>query len=144
MKQKKVDRWERKITKDRNSNFRGTACVDLDILDFSKGPSREENKKIVNELKEKFKKGGIYRLEPKNYVSATIEIEHLSTALELSGVSAEDLIDNPKETPPRLTFPPGFRLSGRHGLQRIAAAKEVLRKQSQRWWTVRLYIEGTL
>lgn len=114
------------------------------MLDFSNKPSRRVNKKIVNSLIRKFKKGGCYRLEPINYVLATIEIEHLLIALELLGVSANSLLDNPKETPPRLKFPLGFLLSCRHGLQRIEAAKEVLRKSSERWWTVQLYIEGTL
>jgi hypothetical protein len=64
MRQSKVDTWERKITNDRNSNYRGTACVDLEVLEFSSGFVRGENEKIIESLKGKFKKEGCYRLEP--------------------------------------------------------------------------------
>ena len=142
MRQKKVDTWERKITNDRNSNYQGTACVSLEILEFSSQPVREIDRKIVDSLKGKFKKEGCRRLTPRNHIPATIKIADLSSILELSGLSSKDLLENPKETPPRLKFPSGFRLSCCHGRQRIEAAKEVLHKLADRWWTVDLYIEG--
>jgi hypothetical protein len=142
MRQSKVDIWERKITNDRNSNYRGTACVDLEVLEFSSGFVRGENEKIIESLKGKFKKEGCYRLEPRNHVPVIIEPSDFLSILELSELSPDSLIENPRETPPRLKFPPGFRLSCLHGRQRVEAAKAVLRKPGDRWWTVDLYIAG--
>ncbi|KAH8650305.1 hypothetical protein BGZ60DRAFT_347266, partial [Tricladium varicosporioides] len=140
MRQSRVDTWERKITNDRNSNYRGTACVDLEVLEFSSSFVRGENERIIESLKGKFKKEGCYRLEPRNHVPVIIELSDFLSILELSELNPDSLIENPRETPPRLKFPPGFRLSCLHGRQRIEAAKAVLRKPGDRWWTVDLYI----
>lgn len=142
MRQSKVDTWERKITNDRNSNYRGTACVDLEVLEFSSGFVRGENEKIVESLKAKFREEGCFRLEPRNHVPVIIELSDFLSILELSELNPDSLIENPREIPPRLEFPPGFRLSCLHGRQRVEAAKAVLRKPGDRWWTVDLYIAG--
>ena len=61
MRQSKVDTWERTVLNDRNSNYLGTACVDLEELEFSSEFVREKNEKIVESLKGKFKKEGAIR-----------------------------------------------------------------------------------
>jgi hypothetical protein len=142
MRQSKVDSWERTITNGKNSNYRGTACVDLEVLEFSSGFVRGENEKIIESLKGKFKKEGCYRLDPRNHVPVIIEPSDFLSILELSELNPDSLMENPRETPPRLKFPPGFRLSCLHGRQRVEAAKAVLRKPGDRWWTVDLYIAG--
>jgi hypothetical protein len=133
MRQSKVDTWERKITNDRNSNYRGTAYVDLEVLEFSSSFMRGENEKIVESLKRKFRKEGYYRLEPRNHVPVIIEPSDFLSILELSELNPENLLENPRETPPRLKFSPGFCLSCLHGRQRVEAAKAVLRKPGDRW-----------
>ncbi|MAD85118.1 MAG: hypothetical protein CL912_19330 [Deltaproteobacteria bacterium] len=142
MRQSKVDTWERTVLNDRNSNYLGTACVDLEELEFSSEFVREKNEKIVESLKGKFKKEGCYRLEPRNRVPALIEPFDFLTVLDLSKLTPDNLLENPEETPPRLKLPLDLRLSCLHGRQRIEAAKAVLRKPKDRWWTIDLYTDG--
>ncbi|KAG9233592.1 hypothetical protein BJ875DRAFT_38970 [Amylocarpus encephaloides] len=132
MRQSKVDTWERTIINSKNSNYRGTARVDLEALEFSSSLVREENEKIIESLKEKFKKEGCYRLEPRNHVPVIIESSDFLSILELLELDPDSLLENPREIPPRLKFPLGFRLSCLHGRQRVEAAKTVLQKLGDR------------
>jgi len=77
-------------------------------------------------------------------VPALIEPSDFLTVLDLSKLTADNLLDNLKETPPRLELPRDLRLSCLHGRQRIEAVKAVLRKPKDRWWTIDLYIDGKL
>jgi hypothetical protein len=144
MRQSKVDTWERTVLNDRTSNYLGTVCIDLEGLEFSSELVREKNEKIIDSLKAKFKKEGCYRLEPRNRVPALIEQSDFLAVLDLSKLTPSNLLDNPEETPPRLKLPQDLRLSCLHGRQRIEAAKAVLRKPKDRWWTIDLYIDGKL
>jgi hypothetical protein len=66
---------------------------------------REKNKKIIKSLKGKFKKEGYYRLKPRNQVPALIKLSDFLTILDLLKLIANNLLDNPKETPPQLKLP---------------------------------------
>jgi hypothetical protein len=93
---------------------------------------RGENEKIVESLKGKFRKEGCFRLEPRNHVPVIIELFDFLSILELLELNPESLLENLRETLPRLKFPPNFRLSCLHGRQRVEAVKAVLRKPGDR------------
>jgi hypothetical protein len=93
---------------------------------------RGENKKIIESLKGKFKKEGCYCLKPRNYVPVIIKPSDFLSILKLLELSPDSLIENPREIPPRLKFPLGFRLLCLYGRQRVEAVKAVLRKPGDR------------
>jgi hypothetical protein len=108
------------------------ACIDLEVLEFSSGFVRGENEKIIELLKGKFRKEECFCLEPRNHIPVIIKPSDFLSILELLELNPESLLENPREIPPRLKFPPNFRLSCLHGRQRVEAVKAVLRKPGDR------------
>ena len=67
---------------------------------------RDPNEKAVSYLKDKFKKRGVSRLEPRHRIPAIIDVKVLEEAIEASpNTSLELLLENPEEEPPDLQFP---------------------------------------
>lgn len=143
---------ERRISRDRTANFRGTALVRLEVLDFDAKGSRDADykeklkrsdfDKNVKRLKGIFRKG-CYPFRPGNRISATVDQRTLDDAIRASPAETtlEALLKNPCEEPPVLKFPPNYRLKCLQGRSRVQAAKEIL--PAQEWfWAVELYLEG--
>jgi hypothetical protein len=70
-----------------------------------------ENEKIIELLKEKFKKEGYYCLEPRNHIPIIIELSDFLSILELLELNPDSLLENTKKILLCLKFPPDFRLS---------------------------------
>jgi hypothetical protein len=78
-------------------------------------------------------------------VPAVIDMGDLELIMEQSGTCLAELLDNPRDMPPELNFPPGRKLECLHGKHRIQAAKELrFLKAEDKWWVVDLYLGKTL
>ncbi|KAF2178253.1 hypothetical protein K469DRAFT_599807, partial [Zopfia rhizophila CBS 207.26] len=103
---------------------------------------RDPNEKAVSYLEDKFKKQGIFRLEPRHRIPAIIDVKVLEEAIEASpNTSSELLLENPEEEPPDLQLPSGHLLDCLQGLHRVEAAKKILPPGGW-WWSIDLYING--
>jgi hypothetical protein len=148
MQQDLIEIRERKVCEDRCTNFRGTATVRLELLDFVDfdGFDVEEssdNTDNVERLKGIFKDEGCFRFEPENRISAIIDQQSLEDAIQATPLvaSVETLLSNPKGVPHALRLPSNYRLKCLQGRSRVQAAKEFL-PPDQRSWAVDLYLEG--
>jgi hypothetical protein len=143
MEQDLIDTEERKIYNDRSANFRGTACVRLEALDFDVPDAREENKYNVQTLTDIFQTDNCFSISPEHRISATVDQKCLENAVQLSPAktSLATLLKNPRGIPPDLIFPPNYRLKCLQGRSRVEAAKQVLPPE-KRFWGVDLYLEG--
>lgn len=148
MKQSEANDHGQDIFKDKASNFRGKARVMLEVLQFAPESMRDINKKNVERLKDIFEVEGCLRMEPERHVPAVVSLAALTRAIEFTAspqVSLDKLLDNPKELPPLLKFPPNVHIECLSGKHRIQAAKECTRLgPSEKWWIVDLYLEGNL
>ncbi|KAJ4329997.1 hypothetical protein N0V95_010119 [Ascochyta clinopodiicola] len=143
MKQARINHVEEEIERQKSSHFRGRAKVPLDFLHFSEHSPRDIDRGNVQRLMGVFREEGVKRLQNEHHIPAIVGKDDLLSAVQLSGVSLVDLLNSSQESPPRLTFPDGYRLRCLHGKHRIEAAKKSACLQGQdRWWTVTLYSEG--
>lgn len=134
---------ERRLASELSTKFRGTASVEIEILDFPFKKLRQEDEKNTKRLEELFKKQKSCRdWEVFNHIPAVIEQDQLDAALARSGISPEALLEA-RDGHLKLNFPAGFRLSCFRGQHRAlaAAAEDVLPPGSRRW-TVDLYLSG--
>ena len=147
MKQSEAYDHEDKICRDKASNFRGKARIMLEVLQFTSESMKEIDEKNVERLKCIFEEGGCLREAPERHVPAIIRSADLAAAVKFTAspdVSLEKLLNNPKELPPLLKFPPNVHIECLSGKHRIQAAKESrVLKPSEKWWIVDLYLEGT-
>jgi hypothetical protein len=135
-----VEIIERRLLDDRRTQFRGTARVRFENLEFGRLSPREPNEKAVTYLEDKFKRQGIYRLEPKHRIPAVIDAQLLEATIEASpDLSLESLLENPKDEPPELSLPSNRKIECLQGLHRVEAGKRILPLNSW-WWTVDLYV----
>ena len=147
MRQDLVEIEERKTCNDRSANFRGTAAVALEVLDFDiegSGDNGGDNGRDNEErLKSIFENEGCWRLEPENRISAIIDQQSLDDAIQASpaGTTLATLLENPCGIPPELRLPPNLRLKCLQGRSRVQAAKAFL-SPKERSWAVDLYLEG--
>lgn len=129
------------IKKTRNRQFRGLARLDLEVLDFGdvlgEAKHRPLSPRNVTRLRKVFELEGCNRYDEANYISAFVH------PARLDGLT----ITGPSQYPvdvaeiPRVTF--GQPVRCLNGLHRIRAAQEHL-DPNDRWWTVKLYTEGTM
>lgn len=107
---------------------------------------RDIDKKNIDRLKNIFDEQQCLQAEPERHVPAIVSMTDLARAIEFTAspsVSIEKLLDNPKELPVLLKFPPGVHIECLTGKHRIQAAKECTTlKPSQKWWIVDLYLNG--
>jgi hypothetical protein len=133
---------ELELVTERCHKYQGTARINLDQICFQPNISRTLDRKNVDRLYEIFKKEGCRRFDVQNHVTATVSRQDLQIALQAARVSSRELLTNPPKEFPRLNFPTG-QLHGLHGQHRIQAATELLNRDD-RWWTVDIYLDGTM
>lgn len=148
MKQNEVTDYEQDISKDKASNLRGKARVMIAALKHTPESMRDLDNTNVERLKDIFTMEGCRRDAPERHVPVVISMDDVTRAIALTGsteVSLDKLLDNPKELPPLLKFPPGVHIQCLTGKHRIQAAKECTTlPASERWWIVDLYLEGRI
>ncbi|KAH7033932.1 hypothetical protein B0J12DRAFT_766202, partial [Macrophomina phaseolina] len=93
---------------------------------------RPVSQRIVNRLRQAFEKEGLQRYEPKNWIDALVDPQHLASVLAENGLTE---LGNEVESIPILRMGPINCLQGIH---RTLAASGLLH-QNDRWWFVRLY-----
>ncbi|KAB5549386.1 hypothetical protein GE09DRAFT_966245, partial [Coniochaeta sp. 2T2.1] len=126
---------EARLAAERSSKCWGTASVNISILDFP----NEEDEEDVEALTELFR-SDFRGLNPRYHIPAKIDGQHLDAALELSGLTADNLkaSPHPRHGYPELRFPTGFRLQCCQGLHRAKAATKVL-APGARLWSIDFY-----
>ena len=94
----------------------------------------KDREKNVDRLKRIFKGQECLRLDPQNYISATIDAEVFHRRVARADRQSSD----PALTPPELLLALSEEVRCIHGKCRIKAADSIL-KGRHRWWTVSLY-----
>jgi len=110
----------------------GTYRIRLENVELPVIP--QDRQKNVDRLKRIFKTQECLRLDPQNYVSATIDAEVFHRRVQ----RAERQDSDPSLSPPELLLALGEEVRCIHGKCRIKAADSIL-KGRHRWWTVSLY-----
>lgn len=131
---------DQRIARDKLAKFKGTARVSIIHLDFPR-PSRQVEKKVIDQLIRDFDGEGCIREEPSHRIPAMIEDSVLAVALRKLSISAE-MFKVRGDIPPTLQLESGVKLECLHGQHRILAAKEYFVLRSERWWIVDLYGTG--
>jgi len=139
MRRNRAQEEDIRLDAEKRVKYKGTARIKLKWLHFQWDEPRELDTKNVERLKSTFSKD-CRRLDIHNHVPAVINQKDLDTALNESGISAENLLGN---SYPELVFPADYRLECLHGRHRIQAGKEVLRREDK-WWTVDLYLASKI
>ena len=137
---------DERLERERRLNYRGTARVSLDVLQFLVDDSQELDENNVERLKRIFQREGCRRQFVSNHILVAIDQACLDTALGLSRLSSAALFAQPSNDTgvgdyPELQFPDGVRLTCLHGRHRIQAAREFL-SPHDKWWIADLYLTG--
>jgi hypothetical protein len=135
-----ADERQLQLCEDRSASFRGTARVELDLLDFEK-PRDKQAAKNVARLRQIFRNEGCFPLEPEHRIVAIVSADRLHDVLRASAVTADQLLDNPNGMPPVLKFSRANLLCCLEGRSRVEAAKGLL-APGKRHWAVDLYLKG--
>ena len=130
-----------RLEADQQRTYKGSACIDLDVLHFQSNKHRNLDTRHVIYLKGWFQRGSCRRLEKRNHIAAIIDQQSLEAALRNSNVSARELLTNQPNGCPKLSFAEGFKVRCLYGQHRIQAAREFL-LADETWWMVDLYISG--
>lgn len=121
--------------------YRGVVRVPLDNLNFEhplfQKRHRPVSQRIVNQLRQAFEKEGLRRYEPRNWIDAIIDPQHLASVLAENRLTD---LESEVESIPLIWL---SSLNCLQGIHRILAASDFLH-QNDRWWTVRLYSNGNL
>jgi hypothetical protein len=135
-------RQERRLATEWSLKYKGSASIKIEVLHFPYEESREQNEKETERLKNLFQRQeAVDRLDLRNLVPAVIDEQQLVAAMAASGVSAESMFADPRDSNPKLDFPAGFRLACLHGRHRVLAGAKTLPLGNKRW-TVDLYLDG--
>ena len=137
---------DEKFERERKLNYRGSARVSLNVLQFLVDDSQELDENNVERLKRIFQREGCRRQFVSNHILVAIDQASLDTALSLSRLSPAVLFAQPSNDTlvgdyPELQFPDGARLTCLHGRHRIQAAREFL-SAHDKWWIADLYLTG--
>src|SRR6266536_4517827 len=128
--QSQVEIVERDIAEDRSANYRGTARVRFEALEFDWErefdceESREIVQKNVQRLIGVFDKAGYDQLDSRHHIPAIISQQSLDLVLQYTGISLERLLEHRRKLPPKLKFPPTCRLKCLHSQYCVEAAKQ--------------------
>jgi hypothetical protein len=110
---------------DRNSYFRGTARVRFENLHFVYTHDRKvEDKKLIENLEDKFESEGCFPFEPKNRIPALVDqatLDSISNSIDQTA-----LLDNRGGLPPELKVPSDISIECLDGRLRVQAAMKVL------------------
>jgi len=139
MRQAKAQREDLRLDAERRLQYKGTACIGLEFLNFQQCEPDREN---VEYLKGCFRKEGCHQVEARNHIPALIDQQSLDDALQAAEISASQL-RYPSDGYPELGFPDGYQLECLHGKDRIQAAREFLSPRNK-WWAVDLYLKGMI
>jgi hypothetical protein len=132
---------ERRLAEELSAKFRGTASVDIAVLNFPFKKLRDEDEKNTERLEKLFKKQkGCRDWDVFNHIPAVIQQDQLDAAMERSNVSSEALLEA-RDGHLQLEFTAGFLLSCLRGQHRALAAKA---SRGITRWTVDLYDSGML
>lgn len=131
---------ELQLTTERRLKYQGTAKIDLSQISCHPCVARQLDQKNVERLCEVFRKDGCNRLDVQHHVTAVVNRRHLKRARREAQITPEELLTNPSDKYPILSFP-SSQVQCLHGQHRLNAAAEVL-APSERWWTVDLYLDG--
>lgn len=131
-----IDR-EQTLARERRRSHVGSASIHLDSLDYQQGADDDNVKRLAALLRV----SRCDRADTRNHAIATIDQDSLDAALIKSGLTIEKLAANTAGEYPELHLPPDLRLQCLHGVDRLAAARRVLRPGDQRW-VVDLYLTG--
>lgn len=126
------------VARERSKTYRGTAKIPLNQIMIH----CELDPKNVTRLSRVFEKEGCRRLDMRNHVTALVSELHLADALNSAGLDAGTLMTIQPGEYPFLQFLPG-QIRCLHGRHRLEAGKIIL-AQSEQWWTVDLYLDGSL
>lgn len=128
-----------RICAEKSLKHAGTAEVQLSILDFPNSSNANSNnvKRLIRLFKNQ---RGYSPAERQHRIPAVIDAADLHRALDASGYSRESFLSCGSR-PPRLNFPPGFRIQCLRGRDRVEASGEVSRSADPHW-VVDLYISG--
>lgn len=119
--------------------FIGTARIALSSLEFAEG--RQIDPEIVNNLKVLFRKTGCRRHDPDNYIPAFITDREMRDALRITGLKQGSFKTPSKDGSLHLLrIPEGTQTFCLHGRHRIQAAREFMRADTDKWWSVNLYL----
>lgn len=133
---------ERRLARERSLKHKGTASIDIKVLEFPYEESGEADEKDVERVKRLFsEQGEVNRLDFRNHIPAIISEQDLADAMTASDVSAERMLADPVQDYPKLDFPAGYRLACLHGRHRVLGGAAVLPPGDKRW-TVDLYLDG--
>ncbi|KAJ5117538.1 hypothetical protein N7448_011170 [Penicillium atrosanguineum] len=130
---------ELQLATERELKYQGTAKLDLSHISCHPSTARQLDQKNVERLCEVFRNDGCYRLDVQNHVTAVVTRRHLKRARRAARITADELLSNPPEKYPSLSFSSG-QVRCLHGQHRLKAAEETL-APSERWWTVDLYLD---
>lgn len=137
MLQKLAGELESRLGRDRASNFRGTALIKFEHLEFDHKSNKAKTRRLVKIMRLE----GCLKVEPLNRIKAYIRDEHLDQAISRSGITQHELFNNQNGIPPTLKFPEGSRVSCDKGASRIEAARGVLCSEDHEW-AIELYLKG--
>jgi hypothetical protein len=144
MRQARAQEEDSRLETKRRLKYKDTARIRLELLHFLEDEPKKIDPKHVETLKRYFRKYDYRRLKVRNHVPAVIDQQCLDAATRASGISTTQLLgDNPQNRYPELILPGGHRLECLHGRHRIQAGREFL-SPSEKWWTVDLYLAGTI
>ena len=123
----------------------GIVRVKFDSLIFP-AANRQKNPKIISQLKDVFEEGayGCDREHENNIIPACITRANLASIFYESNLTQQEIQSSLVNKTIRPTISAGnLKFYCFWGLQRIEAAKQILREEEQ-WWTIRLYTwDGT-
>lgn len=129
---------ESRLEAEKRVKYKGTARIKLKWLHLETDEEKPDVKNV--EKLKSILRSDCCRFDANNFIAAVIEQQALDVALELSGISAQQLCRDPPGGYPELVFPAGYRVDCLHGRHRIQAAKEL----DLEWWMVDLYLAGIL
>lgn len=125
---------------DLQRNYRGTARVSLDLLTQFGPYVRDADHKVIGSLERSIRDDDKRHLV-QTYIPVKLTEEKFEEALEQLGIRRYDLLEQSRQ--PRLLELPAYSLICLHGRQRLEAARLCLNGK-ERWWPVKLYVEGLL
>ena len=126
---------------ERHSRFVGIARIPLSSLRLEDGLEFAIHEKNIPRLVDVFKREGVKRLKPDNYVTALVTRGDLDICLQASDLSASAVIQDVNL--PFLTVPEGVSFRVIHGQHRLRAAQRTLNVSEGLWWSVGIFDDRT-
>ena len=133
---------ESRLETKKERKYKETTCIRLKWLHFWWNESEKLDDTNVERLKSIFRKECRW-LDIHNHICAVVDQQHLDAAILISEISVKALLTKSKSEYSKLVFSIDYQLKCLHERHRIQAEKEVL-SSVNKWWTVNLYLAGTM